>query len=135
MARKKAKSQKKAGKKKVAAKKPARKKAAAKAAGPRKKAVREKKRSAGKLYGLGRIGFAERSDERAESGGQSGDDQGLSRSDREGFESVRNLADEGQAFEAELMEGVEDAPDPDVSEVKTHEVPEDDIPPEYGGDG
>jgi hypothetical protein len=46
-------------------------------------------------------------------------------------ESVEELVEEGQAFEAEVVEGVEDAPDPDVSEVKTHEVPEDDVPTEY----
>jgi hypothetical protein len=31
------------------------------------------------------------------------------------------------------MEGVEDAPDADVAEVHTKEVPEDDVPAEYEG--
>ena len=46
-------------------------------------------------------------------------------------ESVEELAEEGQAFEAELIDAVEDAPDADVAEVRTREVPEDDVPPEY----
>jgi hypothetical protein len=41
------------------------------------------------------------------------------------------LVEQGNAFEAEVVEGVEKAKDPDVSEVTTHEVPEDDIPVEY----
>jgi hypothetical protein len=44
---------------------------------------------------------------------------------------VRELADEGQYFEAGVIEGVENAPDPDVSEVRTRQVPEDDVPQEY----
>jgi len=39
--------------------------------------------------------------------------------------------EEGQSFEAEVTEGVEDAPDPDVAEVHTKQVPEDDVPSEY----
>jgi hypothetical protein len=46
-------------------------------------------------------------------------------------ESVEELEEEGQAFEAEAVRGVEEAPDPDVAEVTTHEVPEDDVPREY----
>jgi hypothetical protein len=46
-------------------------------------------------------------------------------------ESIRELAEEGQDYEAEVVDGVENAPDPDVSEVKTREVPEDDVPEEY----
>ena len=46
-------------------------------------------------------------------------------------ESVRELAEEGQDYEAGIVDGVENAPDPDVSEVKTHEVNEDDVPEEY----
>jgi hypothetical protein len=41
------------------------------------------------------------------------------------------LVEEGNAFEAESVEGVEDAKPPDVSEVRTREVPEDDVPAEY----
>jgi hypothetical protein len=66
-----------------------------------------------------------------ESGGQSGDTQGLADAAEAGSESVEELAEEGQSFEAEVIEGVEDAPDPDVAEVHTREVPEDDVPEEY----
>ena len=41
------------------------------------------------------------------------------------------LLEEGNAFEAEVVKGVEDVPDADEGEVKTHEVPEDDVPEEY----
>jgi hypothetical protein len=65
------------------------------------------------------------------SAGQSGDTQGLSDVAEAGPESVEELVDEGQSFEAEVIGGVEDAADADVSEVQTKEVPEDDIPSEY----
>ena len=65
------------------------------------------------------------------SAGQSGDTQGLSDVAEAGAESVEELAEEGQSFEAEVMEGVEDAPDADVAEVHTKEVPQDDVPSEY----
>jgi len=64
-------------------------------------------------------------------GGQSGDLQGLSGVEDVDSESVRELAEEGQDFEAGIVAGVENAPDPDVSEVRTREVPEDDVPEEY----
>ena len=116
--------------KRAAPKKPAAKKVVAKAAVPKKKLARGKTRP-GNLYGTGRIGVAPSLDEHAETGGQSGDTQGLSKRESVDSESVEELVEEGQAFEAEVVEGVEDAPDPDVSEVKTHEVPEDDVPSEY----
>ena len=65
------------------------------------------------------------------SAGQSGDTQGLSESAEAGDESVAELMEEGQAFEAEAIEGVEDAPDADVAEVHTREVASGDVPPEY----
>jgi len=64
-------------------------------------------------------------------GGQSGDVQGLSREESVDSESVEELAEEGQYFEAEAVSGVEDAKDPDEGEVTTSEAPEDDVPPEY----
>ena len=67
------------------------------------------------------------------SAGQSGDTQGLSDVAEAGSESVEELVEEGQSFEAEAIGGVEDAPDPDVAEVHTKEVPEDDVPTEYIG--
>ena len=39
--------------------------------------------------------------------------------------------EEGQSFEAEILSGVENAADPDESEVESREVPEDDVPEEY----
>ncbi len=65
------------------------------------------------------------------SAGQSGDTQGLSDVAEAGGESVEELVEEGQSFEAEVTAGVEDAPDPDVAEVHTRQVPEDDVPSEY----
>jgi hypothetical protein len=44
---------------------------------------------------------------------------------------VEELVEEGQAREAAAISGVEDAPDPDQAEVRTSEVPEDDVPEEY----
>jgi hypothetical protein len=40
------------------------------------------------------------------------------------------LLEEGQTFEAEVISGVENAPDPDEGEIHTHERPEDEFPPE-----
>jgi hypothetical protein len=65
------------------------------------------------------------------SAGQSGDTQGLSGEAEAGSESVEELVEEGQSFEAEIIGGVEDAPDADEGEVRTREVPEDDVPEEY----
>jgi hypothetical protein len=44
---------------------------------------------------------------------------------------VEELLEEGQTYEAEVVDGVENARDADQSEVKTREVPEDDVPEEY----
>ena len=65
------------------------------------------------------------------SAGQSGDTQGLSDTEESDSESVEELLEEGQSFEAEAISGVENAPDADVSEVHTRQVPEDDVPEEY----
>ncbi|HVW07189.1 MAG TPA: hypothetical protein VHC90_01325 [Bryobacteraceae bacterium] len=65
------------------------------------------------------------------SAGQSGDLQGLDGNATADSESVEELLEEGQYFEAEAVRGVENAPEPDQGEVHTKEVPEDDVPPEY----
>lgn len=65
-----------------------------------------------------------------EAAGQSGDLQGLSRAEDSNAESVEELLEEGQAFEAEVISGVENAPDADEEEIHTHERPEDEFPPE-----
>ncbi len=69
-----------------------------------------------------------------DSAGQSGDIQQLPDTADTNFESVEELIEEGNAFEAEVVEGVENAKSPDVAEVKTREVPEDDVPEEYRND-
>jgi len=65
------------------------------------------------------------------SGELSGDLQGLSSIEDADSESVAELLEEGNAFEADVVKGVEDAPSPDTGPVRTHEVPEDDVPDEY----
>jgi hypothetical protein len=67
----------------------------------------------------------------ARSGGQSGDLQGLSNRAGADSESVDELLEEGNAFEAEVVKGVEDVPDADEGEVRTRQVPVDDVPAEY----
>ena len=56
-----------------------------------------------------------------DSGGQSGDTQGLSSIADDADESVEELADNGQAYEAEVVEGVEDAAAHPERPVHTHE--------------
>jgi hypothetical protein len=67
----------------------------------------------------------------AAAAGQSGDLEGLSRAEQADSESVDELVDEGNAFEAGVVSGVEEADDSDMREVHTREVPEDDVPEEY----
>ncbi len=131
---------KKPTRKKKSAKKPARskkkliakKKSAPKRIAPKKKLARKKKAGrntpaevsnpifspSGRGLGPG-------------AGGQSGDNQGLSRREVADSESVEELTEEGQEYEAEVISGVENARDPDQGEVTTKEVPEDDVPSEY----
>jgi hypothetical protein len=66
-----------------------------------------------------------------ESAGQSGATQQISDTPIADSESVDELAEEGNAFEANAIYGVEHARDPGVSEVITREVPEDDVASEY----
>jgi hypothetical protein len=67
----------------------------------------------------------------AEAAGQSGDTQGIPDAAEADSESVEELLEEGQPFEADVVSGVENAPDPDVAEVTTREIPEDDVLQEY----
>jgi hypothetical protein len=60
-----------------------------------------------------------------------GDYSGVSPVESADAESPKELLEEGQTFEAEAVSGVQDAPNADQGEVKTREVPEDDVPPEY----
>jgi len=91
-----------------------------KTAGALKKQVREKSQSVDTVaFGLEGLGP------------QSGDLQGLSNVEGADSESVDELLEEGNAFEADVVKGVEDAGDADEMEVRTHEVPQDDVPGEY----
>lgn len=56
-----------------------------------------------------------------DSAGQSGDPQGLSDLEEANDESVEELAEEDQAFEAAAIEGSEDAGDHPERPVHTHE--------------
>jgi hypothetical protein len=116
---------------KAAKKKPApKKKAPAKKAAPKKKAPKKKLRARGKNQDTSPVRF-NRAGLGSDSAGQSGSLQGLSNSAVADSESVDELLEEGNSFEAEVVEGVENAPDADQGEVRTHEVPEDDVPEEY----
>jgi len=110
--------------KKVAKEKPARKKSV------EKTKVAATKRPRKKIQPLAEVAF--RSERRGRrSGEQSGDLQGLSHVEAADSESVDQLIEEGNAFEADVVAGVESAGDQDEKEVRTHEVPEDDVPGEY----
>ncbi len=110
--------------------KAAKKKAGPKKPAPKKKPAQKKRRARGKSQSAATVAF-EPKGLGANSGGQSGDLQGLSDSAGADSESVDELLEEGNAFEAEVVEGVENVPDADQGEVRTHEVPEDDVPDEY----
>jgi hypothetical protein len=75
-------------------------------------------------------GFSREVPERL-SGEESGDLQGLSNVESADSESVDELIEEGNAFEAGVISGVEEADGEDGREVHTREVPEDDVPGEY----
>src|SRR5271169_3210186 len=97
---------------------------------PRKKAAPKKRRARGKSQNVAAVPF-EQTGLGPGSGGQSGDLQGLSNSAGADSESVDELLEEGNALEAEIVEGVENVPDADRGEIRTHEVAEDDVPEEY----
>jgi hypothetical protein len=117
---KKKKARKKAGKKKTAGKK--------KASARIKKNVRARKPKRAKRRPRGPNSFETAAPPGAEglgagAGGQSGDTQGISRAEDVDSESVEELVEEGQSYEAEVVSGVEDALDPDQGEVRTREDP------------
>lgn len=66
---------------------------------------------------------------------QSGDAEGISNTESADSESVEELLEEGNSFEAGIVSGVEKADSDDPKEVHTHEVPEDDVPGEYLDEG
>jgi hypothetical protein len=69
----------------------------------------------------------------ARAGTGAGDLQGISIVEDVDSESADELLEEGQAFEAGIVSGVEKA-GKEESEVITHEVLEDDVPKEYDDD-
>jgi len=101
------------------------KKSSAKQKPATKKATRRRAEVINPITPSGRRGLG------PESGGQSGDTQGLSRRSYDDSESVEELMEEGQYMEAEAVSGVENAPDADQGEVRTRQFPEDDVPDEY----
>jgi hypothetical protein len=123
-------------KKKLGNKKPSLKKAGVKTKAPGKKKTGAKtasvsgKRGPKRDQSLDAEAF-EPQEIRAGSAGQSGDLQGLSNVEGADSESVDELIEEGNAFEADVVAGVERADAADETEVRTHEVPEDDVPGEY----
>jgi hypothetical protein len=123
-------------KKKLAKKKPALKKAAVrtKALGQKTTGARTptvlRTRVRGKSQSMDTEAFAPE-ELRERPGGQSGDLQGLSNIEGADSESVAELIEEGNAFEADAVAGVEHAGENDRKEVRTHEVPQDDVPGEY----
>jgi BRCT domain type II-containing protein len=112
-------------------KKKATKKLAKKKAAPKKKPVLKK--AAVKTKAIRKTEGAKPADVEKPSrpAVQSGDLQGLSNVEAADSESVGELIEEGNAFEAEVVAGVEDAGSRVEREVRTHEVPEDDVPGEY----
>ena len=121
--------------KKKKAKKPTRSKTRTKSktTASARKSVRKprarSKRVAGKKKPVSVRAFSRRG--RARGGEQSGDLQGLSQRQGPDSESVDELLEEGNAFEAGVISGVEEADNTDEREVHTREVPEDDVPGEY----
>ena len=67
----------------------------------------------------------------AAAGAGGGDFGGASVAESVDSESADELLEEGQTFEAGIVSGVENARDPDQGEVRTREVPQDDVPEEY----
>ena len=67
----------------------------------------------------------------AAAGAGGGDFGGASVVESADSESTDELLEEGQTFEAGIVSGVENAPDPDEGEVRTREVSQDDVPEEY----
>lgn len=67
----------------------------------------------------------------AASAGQSGDLQGLPETEESDNESVSELIEEGQFYEASVVDGVENAPLADAGPLRPRRRSEDDLRPEY----
>src|SRR5215472_11865488 len=114
---------------KARAKKVAPKRKAARKAKARKRPVREPQALLGsqsvETLQMKRRAWA------AAAGTGGGDFGGISVVQGANSESPDELLEEGQTFEAGVVSGVENAPDPDQGEVRTREVSQDDVPEEY----
>jgi len=111
-----------------------RKSSSVQAAANRKSAFKKSSKKKKKVHGsptLVEVVAFEQRGLGSRTGGQSGDLQGVTGAEGAGSQSVEELLEEGNAFEAEIVKGVEDAENADEAEVETHEVPEDDVPEEY----
>jgi hypothetical protein len=123
----------KSTKKQVRKKPTARKQLSKKKASPKKATTKRGARtgsSATNTAGVARRVFSQQG-LGAGAAGQSGGLQGLSRREDADSESVEELVEEGNVFEAGVVTGVEEADDAEEKEVHTHEVLEDDVPEEY----
>jgi len=114
----------------VKAKRKSPKKASVKKTARRAAASVSRRETPERSQGRRRAGFSPEVED-PDSGGQSGDLQGLSNVESADSESVDELLEEGNAFEAGIVSGVEDSGDGGVREVRTRELPEDDVPQEY----
>src|SRR5436853_2659785 len=123
---------KKSAKKTTPKRKDARKRAASKRSSlaRRKKFSTKRKRVTGMGLVVETLPFPS-GERREHRDGQAGDMPGLASRPKANSESVEELLEEGNALEAEAIQGVENALDADEGEGQTHEVPEDDVPQEY----
>jgi hypothetical protein len=64
-------------------------------------------------------------------GGGAGDYRGISVVEGADSESPKELLEEGQTFESGIVSGVQNTPNADEGEIRTREVPQDDVPLEY----
>jgi len=111
--------------KKPAKKQSAQKRVAIKPKDKRKTAVSTEKEIRREFQNRNRTGQSRASVHRSE------DFEGLSRSEQADSESVGELVEEGNVFEAGAVAGVQEADEADEKEVHTRELPEDDVPQEY----
>ncbi len=105
-------------------------KAAVRKKSGKKTAVVPNKRSREQVYVVDTLVGLDK-EPRPTSGLQSGDLQGISNDEVVDSQSVDELLEEGNAFEAGVVAGVEDSKDSGTREVRTREVPVDDVPEEY----
>ncbi len=112
---------KKSAKKKASRRKPAAKRGVTVRAKAPKKQVRAKRQKFDAAFGSRKV----------EALAGDLDSQGLSDVAGADSESVGELLEEGNTFEAGVVRGVEQADDAEGKEVRTREFPEDDVPEEY----